>query len=147
MRNTIKVGVYGLLLIAIVFGSIIIYINIKKPSEVYISNYKNVDRVPLEDLIGMFNENEEKANATLIDKIIEVEGVVKEVSFLNNRHTIILNKENFTQSFVICDMFPLGDYTINQFAIGDTIVLRGVCKGYLLDVIMLNCIPINEKTK
>ena len=102
------------------------------------------DRLSIEELLTEFNGNLEKANATFIEKVIEVEGVIKEVSYLNNRHTIILKSESFTQSFVICDMSPKGNDRTNEFVVGNTIVLRGVCKGYLLDVIMLNCMPTNE---
>ena len=41
-------------------------------------------------------------------------------------------------------MSPKSNDRTNEFVVGNTIVLRGVCKGYLLDVIMLNCMPTNE---
>jgi len=142
-----KIKIYGFLVTIFTIGFLIIFINFTKPDTVDVSRNKNVDRIPLEKLVGMFVHNEEEATSVFIEQVIEVEGVIKEISFLNDRHTIILNKENFTHSFVICDMSPIGDTEINEYAVGDTVILRGVFKGYLLDVIMLNCIPINEKTK
>ena len=59
----------------------------------------------------------------------------------------MLKSKTFSQSFVMCDMSPISGTKINELTKGDTIALRGVCKGYLLDVIMLNCIPIHENTK
>lgn len=118
-----------------------------KPARIEVSKVENVNQVAIEDLIQGFQIDEEKANADFIEKVLEIKGVVKEISFLNDRHTILLKSKNFSQSFVMCDMSPLGNYNINELVKGDTIVLRGVCKGYLLDVIMLNCIPINEKIK
>jgi len=131
----------ALLLVGMLF---IIY---TKPARVEVSIVENYNQVAIEDLIQGFQVDEQKANKTYIEKVIEVEGVVKEISFMNNRHTVLLKSNSFSQSFVMCDMSPLQNNTINELVQGDTVVLRGVCKGYLLDVIMLNCIPINEKTK
>jgi hypothetical protein len=147
MFGRVKVLVYGLLLIAVIGGLASIYIIFTKSGNIDVSNIENVEHVEVEEVIAMFKKDQEKANAEFIEKIIEVEGEIKEISFLNDRHTIILNSKSFTQSFVMCDMSPLENDKINKLTVGDTVVLRGVCKGYLLDVIMLNCIPINEKTK
>jgi hypothetical protein len=147
MHRRVKVGIYGLLLIAFIAGLASIYIVFTESGNVDVSNTEDVNHVEVEEVIAMFKNDERKANAIFIEKIIEVEGEIKEISFLNDRHTIILNSKSFTQSFVMCDMSPLGNDKINKLTVGDTVVLRGVCKGYLLDVIMLNCMPINEKTK
>ena len=139
-----KVEILGLLLITFIVSFIMIYISYNKPADINVSRIENVNQLSIEELLTEFNGNLEKANATFIEKVIEVEGVIKEVSYLNNRHTIILKSKSFTQSFVICDMSPKGNDRTNEFVVGNTIVLRGVCKGYLLDVIMLNCMPTNE---
>ncbi len=139
-----KVEILGLLLITFIVSFIMIYISYNKPADINVSRIENVNQLSIEELLTEFNGNLEKANATFIEKVIEVEGVIKEVSYLNNRHTIILKSKSFTQSFVICDMSPKNNDRTNEFVVGNTIVLRGVCKGYLLDVIMLNCMPTNE---
>jgi len=139
-----KVEILGLLLITFIVSFIMIYISYNKPADINVSKIENVNQLSIEELLTEFNGNLEKANATFIEKVIEVEGVIKEVSYLNNRHTIILKSKSFTQSFVICDMSPKSNDRTNEFVVGNTIVLRGVCKGYLLDVIMLNCMPTNE---
>ncbi|CAN0604539.1 unnamed protein product, partial [Ectocarpus sp. 12 AP-2014] len=99
----------------------------------------------VDEIITLFQGNELQANATYTNKVIEVHGTIKEISFLNNRNTIILKSEKFEKNFVICDMSPISNTIIPKLTIGDTITLKGICKGYLLDVILLNCIPTNEK--
>ena len=86
-------------------------------------------------------------NRTYVNKVIEVSGVIKDISLLNDRYTVFLKSETFSKNFVMCDMSPSGKIQGDQLTIGDSITLKGVCKGYLLDVIMLNCIPIDEKPK
>ena len=101
----------------------------------------------IDELIAFFQRNELQANATYVNKVIEVSGVIKDISLLNDRYTVFLKSETFSKNFVMCDMSPSGKIQGDQLTIGDSITLKGVCKGYLLDVIMLNCIPIDEKPK
>lgn len=148
MRRKIKFSIYGVVLLALtLFVVLWSYNEINRPVEDDVSMVKNVGKVNAEEIISMFKSNEQEANATYIEKVIEVEGVVKNISFLNNRHTILLESKKFTKSFVMCDMSPLVNKKIHKLKVGDSVVLKGVCKGYLLDVIMLNCLPTNEKTE
>lgn len=147
MRKIVSICIYGLLIVGLLSSIVWVYKAFNRPVKTDVSMVENVRKVNTEEIISMFKSNEQEANATFIEKVIEVEGVVKDISLLNDRHTILLKSENFTQSFVMCDMSPLGNDKINKLTIGDTVVLKGVCKGFLLDVIMLNCMPINENTK
>lgn len=103
------------------------------------------EQVDIGELITMFQDNEKLANDTYTEKMIEVHGVVEEISLLNNRHTILLRGDKFEQNFILCDMAYESKEGKERITKGDTIKLKGVCKGYLLDVIMLNCVPIDEK--
>ena len=105
---------------------------------------EQVEAVDIGELITMFQDNEQLANDTYAEKILEVEGVVEEISFLNDRHTILLRGDKFEQNFILCDM-AIESKEKKRMIKGDTIKLKGICKGYLLDVIMLNCVPIDEK--
>ena len=91
-----------------------------------------------EDLAIAYKNNEEKSDSLYAGKIIEVTGIIKEITFLNNRNTIILNSN--TETFgVICDINPNQKEKINQLKQHQKIQVKGICKGFLKDVIMLNC--------
>ena len=122
------------------------YLEFNRPVKTDFSEDMVLKSVSTNEILTLFETNEELANATFVEKTIEVSGTIKDITFLNDRHTILLKSDNFTRSFVMCDMSPLKTNQVDKLAIGDTITLKGVCKGYLLDVIMLNCIPTNEKT-
>lgn len=123
------------------------YDALQKPVVSDVSAMTSTNRLETDEILALFQGNEDKANATYTNKVIEVHGVIKEISFLNHRKTIILASGKFKENFVICDMSPLNETTTNTLLVGDTITLKGICKGYLLDLILLNCIPINEKPK
>ena len=90
------------------------------------------------DLIKSYAVNEEKSNQLYAGKIIEVTGFIKEITFLNERNTVILYSENETFG-VICDLHINQEEKIKQLKEHQKIRVKGICKGFLKDVILLNC--------
>ena len=97
-------------------------------------------------LAEFYKNNEEESNLLYAGKILEITGTIKEITFLNDRTTVILNSSS--KSFgVICDIHPNDFNKINKFKINDAVTIKGICKGFLKDVILLNCtidLPTNE---
>ena len=112
--------------------------------KLFYSSKKNLENEVAElmldsnDLIKSYALNEEKSNQLYAEKIIEVTGFIKEITFLNERNTVILNSENETFG-VICDIHPNQEEKIKQLKEHQKIRLKGICKGFLKDVILLNC--------
>ena len=62
---------------------------------------------------------------------------MKEITHLNNRITVILNSKN--ENFgVICDINTNQNEKIEQLKKHQKIRVKGICKGFLKDVIILN---------
>lgn len=115
----------------------------------YNSSTKDITKLETElylssdNLVRSFRSNEVFANSIYVEKIIEVEGNIKEIVHLNKRYTVVLQgKDEF--SYILCDMLPEKADMIENLKPGQTIFLKGICKGYLKDVIMLNCIVVNQ---
>ena len=96
-------------------------------------------------LLALFQADEPLANATYVQKTIEVQGVVKEITETNNRYSVLLQSKN-DSSHVICDMAPIKIRELKKLKAGQSVRLKGICKGFLMDVIMLNCVLVNEET-
>ena len=97
-------------------------------------------------LVSAYENNETKSNILYGGKIIEVTGFVKEITHLNDRNTIILNSSSETFG-VICDINPNQKEKIDKLKQHQKIKIKGICKGFLKDVILLNCsidLPTNE---
>ena len=90
------------------------------------------------DLISAYISNEEKSDELYVGKIIEVTGSIKEITFLNDRNTIILESKN-KKFGVICDLNPNQKEKIKELKKHQKIKVKGICKGFLKDVILLNC--------
>lgn len=91
-----------------------------------------------DDLVNSYLSNEEKSNQLYAGKVIEVFGFVKEVTFLNNRNTVILFAKNNT-SGVICDVNISQIDKVKNLQKHQKIKVKGICKGFLKDVVLLNC--------
>nr|WP_181374578.1 hypothetical protein [Polaribacter aquimarinus] len=91
-----------------------------------------------DDLVNSFLVNPEYSNNLYTGKIIEITGFVKKVTFLNNRNTVLLYSNNKT-SGVICDIHPSQIKKVKKLKEHQEVKVKGICKGFLKDVILLNC--------
>lgn len=98
-------------------------------------------RISAPQLVHSFVTNEVEASTIYKNKLIEIEGSVKNVNFLNGRITVFLNGES--TSSVLCDMTKSQLKVAKKLKEDQKVKLKGLCKGFLNDVIMLNCTLIN----
>ena len=90
-------------------------------------------------LFTAFEENEQDANQKYLDKIIEVSGKVKEVQQKGEDFSIVLETEDMMFG-VICQLDQLSDHKRIEFEVGETVKLKGLCTGKLMDVVMVRCV-------
>ncbi|ULC59877.1 OB-fold putative lipoprotein [Flaviramulus sp. BrNp1-15] len=112
--------------------------------------YDNSDQIVNESLPSKYFKVDElikkefNTNKTnFIEHVILVEGIVKDINYLNNRYTIILRGKANVNTLVICDMQENQKELLKRQELGKTIRVKGILKGSLKDIILLNCIIIN----
>jgi hypothetical protein len=96
------------------------------------------------DLLKSFEENEAAAGARYINKIIEVSGEISSVERGENNSMNIALKTNSSSSSIICTFPSLAD--AGKYKEGSQITIRGECSGYLMDILLNNCVAV-EGTK
>ena len=127
-----------ILILLIIINTYAYILPLLKSSEKNLDNKDTEFSISTKDLIKAYIADEERSDSLYADKIIEVTGHIKEIMFLNNRNTIILNSN--TENFgVICDVNPNQKRKIKQLKKHQKISVKGICKGFLKDVILLNC--------
>lgn len=93
--------------------------------------------------IEAHNHKDLAINTDLIEHVILIEGIVEDINDLNHRNTVILKGKD-TKRFVICDMQKSENLALLN--VGDTVTIKGILKGTLKDVILLNCIiPVHNE--
>lgn len=138
MRKSIKIVFITAILIAFAGMAIAVYM--------YMLVHKNLDRVKPDfvvtstDLIKEFEIDEKSAAEKYTGKILEITGVIKEISEGENNSLNIKLSSGSEFSSVIC---TFTDKTaVEGFKPGGEITIRGECAGYLLDLLMNNCVVI-----
>lgn len=95
-----------------------------------------------DELFGGENSNSGKNNSLYIEKAIEVRGVIKDLTKNDDSYTLYLQGEG--DNGILCEMQDDFHFNDNKVELGDTVIVKGVYKGHLLDAILLNCILVSE---
>lgn len=120
-----------------------VYLKVNQKVESDTFNTKTENQVASEKLVRAFLDNEPEANGNYVEKAIEVKGMVKDVTFVNDRYSIFLHGGT-EYSSVMCAMKEDQYKNIQNLKKGQSVILKGICKGFLMDVIFLDCIIVNS---
>lgn len=92
------------------------------------------------DLQKAFEENEAFANEKFVNKIIEVTGNIESVKTGDDGIKSVALKTGSELSSVICTISFQTD--IVKLTVGDELTIRGECSGFLMDILLNNCVII-----
>ena len=95
-------------------------------------------------LFADFSSDEKKANTKYLDKIIAVKGKVANVAFNGEKAAISLQTEDDFGS-VVCYLVKDDFKKSAEIKEGQEVVLKGICTGFLMDVILVKCVVMNSK--
>lgn len=126
---------YFLPLIAVLIlagGGTAYYLYNKKPPS--INDLKTDIQIGADELITQYEEYEDKANESYLEKVIEVVGEVEKAEMKDGVATIYL-KTNGSMGSVLCQLEDAGQLPEP----GQTVKIKGVCTGYLMDVVLIKC--------
>lgn len=129
----------------ILLGSITVILGLnscKDHSDQMVNDQKPVKQFNVEKLIEELSFN----TSDFKESIVSVEGFVEEVNYLNNRETVVLKGKESINKTVICDMQKGQTVILENLVLGQAVTVKGVLKGSLKDVILLNCIITKQKT-
>jgi cold shock CspA family protein len=93
-------------------------------------------------ILNDFSSDENAANTKYLEKIIEVVGTISELKNENGKGIVTL-KTNDDFGNVLCHLSTEESKKINTLKEGQTIIVKGICKGYLMDVILVKCVIKN----
>jgi hypothetical protein len=92
------------------------------------------------DLQRAFEENETASIAKYVNKIIEVTGIIESVKAGEGNITNVALKTGSGLSSVICTLSSQSDPA--ALVSGREVTIRGECSGFLMDVLLNNCVVI-----
>lgn len=90
------------------------------------------------DLLAAFEADEAAANDAYLDQVIAITGtIIDTTTSADGLLTLTLDTGN-PVSGVICEMEADRDH--GTLAIGAPVTLKGLCTGYLMDVVLVRCV-------
>jgi tRNA_anti-like len=109
--------------------------------KMYSKPHRNVEKatalaISAEELATVYETNESEANSLYLDKVLEVKGEINEISKNQKGETVIALKGS-DMSSVRC---TIGGVPPVEIKPGSSIALKGICTGYLTDVILVRSI-------
>jgi hypothetical protein len=105
---------------------------------------KPVFELQASDFAREFETNESKANAQYLDRPISVHGVINTLQKTDTSTVVFLNEGNASAS-VMCLFDEESDKEATKLKRGDSVTIKGICTGYLMDVVMVRCVVDRKK--
>lgn len=135
--------IIGVILAAFVAIAVYFYV-FNKPARTAAAEDAEFD-VTVSELLNEFETDEVAANAKYLDKIIRVHGRLESIYSAENDISIYLQNAGGAGG-VTCS-FSKEDLDITNLIQGQKIAIKGICSGYLLDVVLNKCIVDTLVTK
>ncbi len=92
------------------------------------------------ELLSKFQQQQQNL-ADFIEKAIEIEGKIKEITFQDGKYSLILKGESDI-NYILCEMQADQNTDVVKLQAGQHVKLKGILKGFLMDVILLHCVII-----
>jgi hypothetical protein len=141
MTNRKKKYLLVIAIIALASALFILKYTFRK-SETSVAGKQTQIEVTVSEILQTFESNEKLGDSLYLDKIIIVSGKVESVSEDSTGVTIYL-KEDDAVSGVLCS-FSKDVINVSNVAKGERLKIKGICTGFLMDVVMNRCVIEND---
>lgn len=129
-----RILIIGSILILLLAASVYYYVFVYS-----VQNHRDLNKelaIPISatDLSKEFITNEQAANQKFLNKVIEVKGVVLSMDYdQTHQKTVLIGSE-----MELSNVFVTLKDSSKGFKIGDTILIKAICSGFLSDVVLID---------
>lgn len=139
MKSSVKIALFVVFFVAL--GGILIALYMYNMQHKDLQKIKPDFVITAADLQKAFEDNDTLATSKYVNKIMEITGIIESVNIGKDNILSVIIKTGSDFSSVICT-FPLTADT-TKFIVGDQVTIKGECSGFLMDVLLNNCVLIN----
>ncbi len=137
MKTLSKKRILFIVLIIGVIGAFVGY-KISNKSHLDISAATPKINIKATQLIDDFLLDETIANTKYLDKLIAVTGTISSFK-IEDEKAIISLMTNDDFGSVLCHLSKEATQNLPELKVGNTIQIKGICTGFLMDVILVRC--------
>ena len=128
-------------LIVIVLIGWLVYTNLYNKSHREIAAEEAVVFLQAPELFNAYTSNEVRADSLYLNKVLQVQGAVENILH-NEQGAITLVLEGTDLFGISCELAESETQKAAQIKIGNTVILKGLCNGMLVDVVLAKCVLI-----
>ncbi len=139
-RRTRVLMIISILVIALV--AVFIYLVVYNKPHVDVSKSSADISLVSNTIVEDFEKDENQANAKYLEQIIQVTGTISELSTENDKGIVVLGTSDSFGS-VMCHLSSKESQKIKTLKNGQQVTIKGICTGYLMDVILVKCVIVN----
>ena len=140
MKTPVKIALAIVFVLAVAGIGTALYLYNLKPKDLL--NVKPDYVITSTDLLKAFEADEVASSAKYINKVVEVSGEIIGIEGVEKKSWNISLQTGSDLSKVICTFPVVADPEI--FNLGREITVRGECSGFLMDVLLNNCVIIES---
>lgn len=100
-------------------------------------------RLSVSELVDSFSQDEARANSLYLGKVLEVEGMLKEI-ILNDSTLVLLLGDSTQMTGVSCYLQKDQKDKYTTLKRGESVQVKGICNGMLLDIVLDKCILLPD---
>ena len=139
-KKLLKYGLIAIVLGGLAGGAIGAYL-FYKPSDQVVRG-KADHTLTASQLFAEFTRDEDQANAAYLNKILSVTGQIAEIGEADSLGvTLVLKTDGL---FGINCQLPAVE-EVNDLHPGDEVTVKGLCTGFLMEVVLIKCTIENDK--
>lgn len=112
----------------------------------YSRGHKSIDKIKAdysytaEQFLEIYKRDEQKADELYLEKVIEINGVVKELNAEDGVVAIVSLATGSLFESIQCELAtPLGN---NNIKLGEHVKIKGYCTGKLMDIVLNRCVLV-----
>lgn len=94
-------------------------------------------------IVNAFSDNEQEANKKYLDKVIDVKGKVADIKLEANGNTTLFLDSGNPLASVTCSFYNDEAASVKSVKKGDEVIVKGMCTGFLMDVVLNKCSIVN----
>jgi len=130
-----KVG-WTFLVVLIIVGVFGYYLY-NKPMD-SLDHVKSVATLSADSIFKLYELDEVRTNELYLDKVITVTGKIQNV--LSDTSGVSINLQTSSGLFGVTCKMETENLDVSQFSEGQVVHVKGLCSGYLMDVVLIRCV-------
>ena len=117
----------------------------RRPADV--TGIEPVVKVNATAIVEQYGDNEAKANTQYLGKIIQVSGLITELTNQQDTSANVVVGDANSLHKVSCLLDKRHISDIKNYSVGQPVTIKGICTGYLMDIELNRCVIVDKNSQ